>query len=158
MNIAAILRQIDAEIEKLHTIREILSELSSPHNLNRSASSVVDSKLRTSALRRRPLPPRVNTPAVSPESAKVAENQIVEGGPKLVVLPPKATRTRRYRLTPIQPVTRALSGAFPDKPVFVPKAQPAPSAPVPTPAFDPEALEAAMRRSLLDGHQATAFA
>lgn len=127
MDFSGILREIDAEIERLEQIRGIVAALSGP------------------------VLPRAE------RITQMAQAELVEAKvqqPELVVLPPKKKReyTRRARHAAETP--RALATAIPDRPVFVPRGAAVEAAPAVKqepvePEVSAEELEAAMRRRLL---------
>jgi hypothetical protein len=123
MDIAVILREIDAEIEKLESIRNIVAELASP----------------------------IRKQTSSPKRVAKAAPEVIVPEPTLIVLPPKQKREYRRQWKPAPEEPRALASKVPDRPVFVPKTE----APVrsvfktESTAFNPEALEAALRQNFL---------
>jgi hypothetical protein len=125
MNLAAILRELDAEIEKLERARKIIQGVAdSPRN-------------------RRRQPRQTSLPlaaAVIPE-------------PQIVVLPPKMKREYRPRVKPKERTAVALAPALFDKPVFVPRVVVSPPiATTPkTVEFNVDVFEAAVRQNLLRG-------
>lgn len=159
MDIAAILHEIDAEIEKLQKVRAIVSELSAPVRIQKKRTKRAGSATGppVSVVRKRARQRVYTTTGIQPDVIGQPATGVVAPQPRLVILPPRKVRTHRANLKAILPVTRALGGTLPGRPIFVPKASLI-SAPVPLAAFDPEAMEAAVRRSLLDGRQAIAFA
>jgi len=128
MDIAAILREIDAEIEKLRLIRTIVEEL-------------LPSAPQTRIRKKRRAP--VQRILVTPEP-------IVQQ-PTLMILPPKVKREYRPRYRPVEQEARALASVIPNGPVFVPKS----GVTVPRELInektgsDPGALEVAMRKNFL---------
>jgi hypothetical protein len=94
MNIEPILREIDAEIEKLQRIRLILERLLEPKS----------QESRRERVRVKGIPPA----EVKPE-------------PRLIVLPPKQRRehTRRAKPSVVEP--KALAAPVTNGPIFVPK-------------------------------------
>jgi len=127
MDITAILREIDTEIEKLKRARVALSELVGPAPLKKKR-------------RRKPV---AAEPLISPSS--------VITPPRLTIVPPKKKPTYRRTFISVSQGPRALVSAVPNRPVFVPKAAVPPlGVQVKRVAeFDPEVLEAAMRQNLL---------
>jgi hypothetical protein len=125
MDIAAILHEIDTDIERLQLARSIVMGLTAP----------TPRKLRPA---KRPQP--IRQPATAPS-------------PTLTVLPPKTKREYRRRSRPHIDEPRALASAVTSKPVFVPRAaletHPKPMTATPLPSAD--ALEAALRHNLLGG-------
>lgn len=133
MNIAAILRELDAELERLHAIRGIVSGLAL------AAPMTTPRKPRT--LRK----PAEASP-VSPQPELPAE-------PRLVVLPAKVKRQYGPRTRRVIAESKALAAPASDRPVFVPKTPEASPAPrvAPVVALDADAIEAALRKNLLGG-------
>lgn len=129
MDIEAILREIDAEIEKLNAVRAVIATLEKPYTPKR---------IRHSKPNRREAPvPLVTVPSL----------------PAITVLPPKRKREYHRSYKPLPQEPRALSSGVPDKPVFVPLAK-ITQRNIPTSKavdFDPERMEAALRHSLLGG-------
>jgi hypothetical protein len=129
MDIAAILREIDAEIEKLERIRTIVEELLSPA-------------------------PRKN---IRTKRRVPVEHKEVITEPKLIVLPPtlvlppKLKREYRTRYKAFVQEPRALTSVIPKNPVFVPKAEVVarPELVISTTEFNAEALEAALRKNFV---------
>jgi hypothetical protein len=130
MDIAAILHEIDAEIEKLERIRTIVEGL---------LPTVPAKKIK--AKRKKP---------VRDKEVVAEPNQIVPP-PTLVVLPPRSKREYRPRQIAIVQQPRPLASAIPQRPVFVPRAVILDRTEVATEhaGFAPEALEAALRKSFL---------
>lgn len=95
MNIKAILREIDAEIEKLQRIRLIFKGLLEP-------------KPRQIARTRRARVKRPSVVEIKPE-------------PHLIVLPPKQKREYTHRIKPNVIEPKALAAPVSNRPVFVPK-------------------------------------
>ena len=130
MDIAAILRQIDAEIEKLKRIRTVIEELLPPAP-----------RKKIEARRRKPVR----------QSEVVPEPRTIVTPTRLIVVPPTVKREYRprYKLIALEP--RALASVIPNKPVFVPKADviAPPNLVINGRGVDPEALEAALRKNLL---------
>lgn len=129
MDIQQILREIDAEIEKLQRARAILEHLSRPTKKKRLA---------------KPKPARDQRPF---------RNELIPE-PRLIVLPPKPKReyTRRIKVRITRPT--ALAAPLSTKPVFVPRAmEPALQTEKSKEQrkISDDALEAAMRRKLLGG-------
>lgn len=125
MDMAAILQEIDAEIEKLERVREIIAGLYRP-------------------VRRRKKRPK-RTPPVPAATARAE--------PKLVVVPPRTKREYRTRVKATTQIAGALAAPVSYSPVFVPRAISL-DLPVREPKLnelDPTALEAAMRQNLLSG-------
>jgi hypothetical protein len=123
MDFAPILREIEAELARLQTIRDIVSGLAS----------------RPIRIRTPKLPPAPPQPEPKPE-------------PRLLVVPARKQRERRTRLVTRPSEPTALAAPVSNKPVFVPKVQAIAPAPAPQPrSLDPDALEAALRRNLLGG-------
>lgn len=131
MDFAPIVRQIDAEIARLKRIREIVEGL------------------------RGPALPAVRAHIAEPVPAEVVPAPV----PQLIVLPPRQKREYHRRVRPAVQEPKALSSAPFGGPVFVPKVIAVPK-PAPKPAFEKnapaaisavEALEAAVRRNLLNG-------
>lgn len=153
MNIAAILREVGAEIEKLQIIRLVLSQLS-PIRKPIAGTSKPSRRTRSSPS---PVPQRRNLPrnepaALSPTRAsEIHVNTVATPVPALIVLAPKKKRDKRPRSTP-QTVPKALSSTFPTRPVFVAKALPVSSERRTPDTFDPVALETGLRRSLFLGN------
>lgn len=130
MDFAAILHQIDAEIEKLERVREIVAGLSQPIYQE----------------------PREPKPAPAPAEAV----EPVRTEPRLILLPAKTKRKYGPRVKPVVELPKALAPAPFDKPVFVPRSEVTESAPQATEAaevkeLDPEVLEATFRQNLLGG-------
>jgi hypothetical protein len=125
MDVAAILRELDAEIEKLERARKIIQSLAYPPR-NR---------------RRKPRPTSLPlAAAATPE-------------PQIVVLPPKMKREYRPRVKSRARIAVALAPAPSDKPVFVPRVEVSPPiATTPkTAEFNADVFEAAVRQNLLRG-------
>lgn len=134
MDITAILRQIDAELDRLESIRGIVSSLG-------EGSSQGNRRRRT----QRPAPAELPSLAVEPETAPE---------PRLVIVPAKIKREYGPRPRRKAIVPTALTAPASERPLFVPKprASDAPVAkPEPMPIPDTEAMEAALRRNLLGG-------
>ena len=127
MDIASIVRQIDAEIDKLERARAILS------NINALV----------------PLPWKTNrSPQVEDQTTE--EESSADALPRLTVVPAKMKREyRRSQRFAREP--RALCSEVPDRPVFVPR--PAETEHrehvVTMPEMSDDALEAALRHNLL---------
>jgi hypothetical protein len=130
MDIAAILREIDAEIEKLRLIRTIVEEL-------------LPSAPQTRIKKKRQAP--VQRIVVTPEPKPIVQQ------PTLIVLPPKAKREYRPRYKAVGQEPRALASVIPKGPVFVPRAEATvlPEAVSQKIDFGSEALEAAVRKNFL---------
>jgi hypothetical protein len=125
MNLAAILRELDAEIEKLKRARKSIQELAhSPRNRRRK-----------------------------PRQASVLPAIVANPEPQIVVLPPKIRREYRPRVKPRARIAVALAPAPFDKPVFVPRVEVSPPiATTPkTAEFNADVFEAAVRQNLLLG-------
>jgi hypothetical protein len=130
MNIAAILREIDSEIDRLERARAILSEVAAPAPLKqrRQLDKLV-----------------VDRPLVVPQAAIAP--------PKLIVVPPKTKRGYRRTHKPLPTVPRPLSSAIPLTPVFVSRT----AVPIESGRLtalmesDTETLESTMRKNLLGG-------
>ena len=125
LNIAAILHEIDAEIEKLKQAREIIAGLYRPVRRTEQKS----------------------------KKAQTVTATIPRAEPALVVLPPRAKREYRTRAKPTPQTARALAAPVSLDPVFVPRATSL-DLPAPDPRvneFDPQAIEAAMKQNLLSG-------
>lgn len=139
MDIEGILREISAEIEMLQQMREIVASLETPAVPLRSRRGV------RKQIKNLELQQEVNSQEISTEAA-----------PVLVVLPPRQKREPRTRVRASSQEPKALASSIPERPVFVPrvtkevepKVVKAESAAT---AFDPAALEAALRQSLLGG-------
>jgi hypothetical protein len=133
MDIAAILQELDAEIETLECIRTILEGLSD-HPVKRTRRGT------------RNIPKQI-PPA--PSGVAVTE-------PKLIVLPPKVVRRRIRSARVALPEPRALAAPLSERPIFVAR----PVVPVTTPEGPSEttishaALESAVRRNILGGFAA----
>jgi len=99
VDLPAILKALDADIEKLYRVRDIIAGLEQP------------AQTRKKKPRRKPLP----------SSAEHAAE------PVLVRLPPKVKREYRPPVKPLTPVPMALAPVSSDRPVLVPRAElPAP--------------------------------
>ena len=125
MDIAAILHEIDAEIEKLERAREVIARLYRP------------------VRHREKKPKRAQTITATTPRAE----------PALIVLPPSAKREYRTRAKLTPQTARALAAPVSLDPVFVPRAILL-DLPDPDPRvneFDPQAIEAAMKQNLLSG-------
>ena len=125
MDIATILHEIDAEIEKLERAREIIAGLYRPVRRTEKKS----------------------------KKAQTVTATIPRAEPTLVVLPPRTKREYRTRVKVTPQTTRALAAPVSLDPVFVPRAISL-DLPDPDPGvneFDPQAMEAAMRQNLLSG-------
>ena len=130
MNIAAIVTEIDAEIEKLHRIRAILQGLSAPLH---------------------PLRPARKHRSSEPAEVRLPSPQI-EVLPKIEVLPPKTKREYRPRTRPAPELPKALAPAPSTQPVFVPRAAvPNTKALFMMPRLSGGALEAVVRKNLTRG-------
>lgn len=121
MDIPAIVRELDAEIDRLKRIRQIVQGL-----LGGAPLPAVKQLRKPKAVVKRP-------------SAAT---------PQLIVLPPKQKREYRPRLKPIVVAPRALAPAPSDKPVFVPSASPVVLIPN-VKDIDVEVLETNVRKNLL---------
>ncbi|WP_035348060.1 hypothetical protein [Edaphobacter aggregans] len=132
MEIAAILREIDAEIERLQYIRTIVEGLAWP------------------APRKQKQPRKQK----EPRQPKPVPQEPIIATPTLTFLPPKQRTEYRRRKKPAPEQPRALSSAVPDKPVFVPRAAVSALTEIVTKPveFTPEALEAALRQNFLGTH------
>jgi hypothetical protein len=120
MDIAEILFEMDAEIERLGRIRTIVEGLAWP-------------------------PPRKQK---KPRRRQPIPRELVIAAPRLTILPPKPrSEYRRKRKTVSEP--RALSSAVPEKPVFVPRAAVRSELVTNATEFGLDALEAALRQNLL---------
>ena len=127
MNLASILREIDAEITKLQSIREIVQGLAGP------GPRLSFQKPRRS---------RRAAAAVGPSTIPA---------PELVILPAKQKREYSPRVKPVQTVSRALGPAPSDRPVFVPRASLTTRVEQDLrPAVD-HSLETVVRKNLLGG-------
>lgn len=129
MDFQRILREIDAEIEKLQRARAILAHLSHPTKKRKRARA---------------------KPARAQRSTKT---EIVPE-PRLIILPPKPKREYTRRIKPSVSEPTALAAPISTKPVFVPRATE--SAPQIDKSKEQRetnenALEATMRRKLLGG-------
>lgn len=126
MDIDWIIREIDAEIDRLRLIRDFIENLSDTLEVE----------------------PRTPRKASSMKTNKKTTPRLME--PPVIVLPPKEKRTYTPRRKPSVESPRALASAIPDRPVFVSKSSPvaAPSVKIETPPVDTKELEAAVRRSL----------
>lgn len=122
MDIAAILREIDAELDKLMQVRRILSELIEP-----SPQKRVRAKRAT---------PRLPQPAAEPQ---------------IIVLPPKLKREYHRRVKQHVPEPRAIGGAVPNAPVVVRKITDETAVPVRVVSIPEQSLESVMRSKLLGG-------
>jgi hypothetical protein len=131
MNIATIVSEIDAEIEKLRTVRDIIQGLSLPvHRLPAK---------RKKRMSRKPAGAGLSMPPI-----KVL--------PRIVVVPPKQKREYRPRTRLAPEISNALARAPSTRPVFVPRAAVPNAKPViATPRLSEAALEAAVRQNLLGG-------
>jgi hypothetical protein len=129
MNIAVIVSEIDAEIEKLHRIRGIIQGLSAPvHRLR----------------------PKRKRMSRQPMEVGLSEPQI-KALPQIVVLPPKEKREYRPRTKPAPEIPKALARAPSTLPVFVPRTAVPNAKPVlMTTRLSEGALEAVVRRNLMD--------
>ena len=125
MDIAAIVHEIDAEIEKLKLIREIIAGLYRPVRHTEQKSK------RTQTV---------------PATISHAE-------PTLVVLPLRTKREYRTRVKATPQTTRALAAPVLQSPVFVPRAVSleSPDRDSRVSGFNPLAMEAAIRQTLLGG-------
>jgi hypothetical protein len=123
VDIAAILKELDAEIEKLKRVRKIIAGLGNPVRSGKKKPS------------RKPLS--------SPVTA-AAE-------PLLIRLPPKLKREYRPRVKSPAQAPIALATALSDRPVFVPRAALSPRISQSRKSTDdkPELLEATFRKNLL---------
>lgn len=103
MDIAAILRELDAELERLYAIRVIVSSLEEAAPRSTRRKRTVTQK------------PAQDAPAVVEQEKKPE--------PRLVVLPAKMKRQYgpRVRRTVAEP--KALAAPISERPVFVPKVQ-----------------------------------
>lgn len=125
MDIEGILREIDAEIDKLQRVRSIVEGISGATATNAAKKS---------AKPRRPRVARVAQAEPRPE-------------PRLIVLPPKQKR-EYHRAKSALSEPKALAAPVSNRPVFVPK--PVALAPQPIAITrDESTLEAAMRQKLL---------
>lgn len=125
MDIAAILHAIDAEIEKLERVREIIAGLYRP----------------------------VRRMQKKPKRAQTVPAMIPHAEPTLVIVPPRTKREYRTRVTATSQTARALAAPVSLDPVFVPRAVSLDS-PARDPRideFDPQAMETAIRQNLLSG-------
>jgi hypothetical protein len=122
MNLAAILDEIDSELDRLARIRRIVEELAAPTRRERRSRLA-------------------QVPAVRPIPVPV---------PVLTVLPPKLKREYRRKAKPIALQPTSLAAPISEKPVFVPRAPfvAARSEEVNATEFDPITLEAAFRQNL----------
>lgn len=127
MNIEVILRELDAEIEKLERVRDMFLNLSSYTLPAEKPKKKLDKK-RT---------------APAPEVPVVSD-------PQLVVLPPKVKREYQPRTRHTAQEPRALAAPVSDRPVFVPRVAvvPAPKAAPEKPALTADELEKALRHNL----------
>jgi hypothetical protein len=122
MDIAAILRELDAELERLEQVRAILLSIAGPGRL-------------TTKVRKQE--------ASAPEPVAVAQPE-----PVLTIVPPKVKRVYRPRVKAVAAAVTALAAPLSDKPVFVARAASVAPAPQPIRATE-ESLEASVRRNLL---------
>jgi hypothetical protein len=136
MNIAAILSEIDAEIEALRNIRSIIQGLSAPvHPLRRK-------RKRTSS---------------QPQESDQVELRVerlprVEMLPQIKVVPPKQRREYRPRTKPVLEMPRALARGPSTQPVFVRRTAVSETEPVFTAqGLSETALEAVVRQNLMGG-------
>jgi len=125
MDVAAILRELDAEIEKLERARKIIQSLAYPPRNRRR----------------------------KPRHASVLPAIVANPEPQIVVLPPKMRREYRPRVKPMERTAVALAPARFDKAVFVPRVVVSPPiATTPkTAEFNADVFEAAVRQNLLRG-------
>jgi hypothetical protein len=141
MDIAEILFEIDAEIERLGRIRTIVEGLAWPPPRKQKKPrrrQPIPRELVIAAPRLTILPPK---PTILPPKPTILP-------PKLTILPPKPrSEYRRKRKTVSEP--RALSSAVPEKPVFVPRAAVRSELVTNATEFGLDALEAALRQNLL---------
>lgn len=130
MNIAAIVSEIDAEIEKLHRIRDIIYGLSVPVHRSR---------------------PKHNRISTEPREVALSGLQM-EVLPKIEVVPPKEKREYRPRTRTVAEMPKALARAPSTQPVFVPRSDIPNAKPVITmPRLNEDALEAIVRQNLMGG-------
>lgn len=139
MDIAAIVRLIDAELDKLRTVRGILTDISTKHPVDRPSRKSATTKTRQA---QSPSPP--------------AELPMAVHEARATVLPPKVKRSYGPRIKPVSHEPKALSAPMSDRPVFVPKATASTQVSQPGIALvaasqDLDAMEAALRRNLLGG-------
>jgi hypothetical protein len=122
MDLAAILDEIDSELDTLARIRRIVEELAAPTRRKRGSRIA-----QVPALRPIPVP-----------------------APVLTVLPPKLKREYRRKAKPIVLQPTALAAPISEKPVFVPRGAfvAARSEEAKATEFDPAMLEAAFRQNL----------
>lgn len=124
MDLASILFQIDAEIGKLHRIREIVQELAGS---------------------------RVHVPKPRRLRLAVAVPPVSVPAPKLVIIAPKQKREYRPRLRSAPITPRALGPAPSEKPVFVPRANVATRVAQDRTLARVDSLETLVRQNLLGG-------
>lgn len=137
MNIAAIVAEIDSEIEKLRTIRHIIQGLSAPaHSVRRKPKRSTSSQL-----------PEINH--VEPQIEVLVQNEVL---PQIKVVPPRQKREYRPRTRPSPQIPKALARAPLTGPVFVPRsAVPNTKLILTTPRLSHDALEAVVRQNLMGG-------
>jgi hypothetical protein len=124
MDLVPILREIDAEIDRLKRIRKIVHGLSGTIRL-----------------------PRARKPR---QSKATAETPSIPT-PPLIILPPKQKREYRRRLKPVAETPGALGPAPSDRPVFVPRAATTVRTKPNAGEISDNVLEATVRRNLLGG-------
>lgn len=135
MNIAAILSEIDAEIETLRDIRSIIQELSAPV---------------------RPLRRKRKRTSSQPQEIGHVELRVevlprIELLPQIKVMPPKQRREYRPRTKPVLEMPRALARAPSTQPVFVRRTVLETKPVFTAPGLNETALEAVVRQNLMGG-------
>lgn len=138
MNIAAIVSEIDAEIDKLRRIRDIVQSI-------RVLAPPKGSKRK----RRRSQPSRTDVSKLQAELlSDIDEVKMTQ--PQLIVLPARRKREYRLKSRPTREMPRALARAPSTQPVFVPRsAVPNAKSIVIATRHSDDALEAAVRKSLM---------
>lgn len=138
MNIAAIVSEIDAEIEKLHRIRDIVRRILGPTDQLRLRRKQTSGQARK---------------AGSPKPSSDALPRLdMAPSPQTIVLPLGKRREYRLRRKSISTLPKALARAPSTQPVFVPRSALANA----KPAFSAKSLsgtglEAAIRHNLIGG-------
>jgi len=138
MNIAAIVGEIDAEIDKLRRIREIVQSI-------RVSAPPKRSK------RGRRASQQSGTDVSRPQAELLTDISKVPM-PQLIVLPARRKREYRPRIRPVPDMPKALAQAPSSRPIFVPRsAVPNGKPVVAIPRLNEGALEAVVRQNLMNG-------
>lgn len=129
MDFAIVLREIDAEIERLVQTRAIVASLATP--------------VRS---------PQKRTRAPLSQSAKPVPAPQVPAEPRLVVLPPRRKREYAPRKSAVAPKPKSALGPAPTERLVIiprPTASASPAKPAAPPQEAADRIEAAMRRNLM---------